>query len=463
MARKRPPPAADVPVSPEGGAGTQPGRTIMRSISLPVQECLSSDWRTFCALLHASWGQSTMLANWAGHALSRLDVVRTPGMAQLLPMPPVDLYALAFGRERASKGRLRFRCSDCTRVFGRHVCGEGTAAPEHLRRGVPCPGSGRPCERLEEKSLPAVGPQYEGGGFWAGCKVAAASLLRKVLGKYRKERGKVVWRRERRTPEYLYPYPFPVHPQAWVPYYSERGQPCVNLALPGGRVALRLRGGDEFRRQLAVFRRLAEGELKQQELSLCRQRAGGQHYRRDHQGRDSYRIMVRIAYSVEVSAAPAELTADVRTGGDPFLTLNVPDQPAWVLHAPWVRQWIMGHRRFLDRFADDLKYEKRWPTRKRKRMNRRQSRGCDKHANRMKTFRQQTAAQVVGYCVRHKVGHVRWDATDRSFAEEFPWYLLAQDLGNKCAEAGIVFEQVASGGAVETEEAPPANGEASGD
>lgn len=384
-------------------------------------------WPEFLKLLHSCWRESTGLANWASHTLARLDCVRTPAMTELPKWEPPDLYALAFGRAKEGKPRKE---------------GKGP--------------------------LPVVEAQY-GGDFWAGAKIAAATLLRKVARKYAAERGKVIWRRDRRTPEFLYPYPFPVHQQAWVPYYNETGRPCVNLALPGGRVAVRLRGGPEFSRQLAAFRLLVDGEAKQLELSLCRQRAGASHRREDAQRlpggghRESYRVMVRIACQVPVWSVPPEgLTAALRTGGDPFLTLAVADQPPWVLHAPWVRHWVAEHRKFLDAFADDLKYEKRWPSSKRRGLNRYRERRCDKHARRMKSFLQQTAAQVVGHAVRRKVARIRYDDADRSFVGEFPWFALAERFRQKCDEAGIVLESAASGAAVGTEEMPEANAEVDG-
>ena len=55
-------------------------RLLTRSISLPVQASLSCPWPEFARLLRACWRHSTDLANWASHALCRLDVVRTPGI-----------------------------------------------------------------------------------------------------------------------------------------------------------------------------------------------------------------------------------------------------------------------------------------------------------------------------------------------------------------------------------------------
>lgn len=386
-------------------ASAQGKKWLVRSVSVPVQECLSQPWPDFCRLLHQCWQHSTSLANWAAHTLRAADVVRTPGLAQLPPLAPVDLYALAFGR--AKEGRPR--------------------------------KEGRP-------PLPVTAPQYDGGAFWGGAKIAAATLLRKVDRKYRQERGKIVWRRERRTPEYLYPYPFPVHQQAWEVIFTERDQPVILAALPGGRVSLRLRQGPEFLHARKLLREIEAGDAAKLELSLCGQsshahartaderRPGGAHTK-------GLRIMVRIACRREARDAPGEKTAVVRTGADPFLSLVVlGEERPWVLHAPWARMWIVEHTRFLRQFADDLKYEKRWPAHKRRGLNHYRERRCEKHDRRMKSFLQQTAAQVAGHAARRKCGRLVWDDADRSFTEPFPWHALRQCVQNKCDELGLVLD-----------------------
>lgn len=390
---------------------------VIRSISLPVQKCLSMPWKDCMRLLHQCWQHSTCLANWASHQLRLHDVSRTPGMMELPPMQAVDLYALAFGRAREGKPRLEGR------------------AP-----------------------LPIVQPQYDGGEFWAGAKITAASLLRAVERKYRQERGKIVWRRERRTPEFLYPYPFPVHQQAWSCWITEdaRQQPVIACSLPGGRIHLRLRNGPEFATQISVFKQIVEGKVAQQEMKLCLQRShtngtNGSHYRQGGGGPNasrlnkvSYRVMVRISYRKEAAALRDGIAIEAKTGSDPFLTLCNPGVRNFVLHCPWVQHWIAAHRRFLDRFADDLKFEKRWPRARRQRFQKAQTERCEKHARRLKSWRQMTAASVVGWALRQGASRILWDDTDRSFAEELPWFLLRECVQNKCEETGLVFVPFAS-------------------
>ena len=424
---------------------------LARSISLPVQECLSHDWRDFERLICDSWHHSTCLANWAAHTLRLLDVVRTPAMKELPPLQKVDLYALAFGRAQENVGREFWQCAQCKRKWHPSQV-ENRLAPEHERGKQKCAGSGQAVVPLPRALLPLVEPLYEGRDFWQGAKTSAVSILRKVQSDYVKYRGKIVFRRERRTPEYLYPYPFPVHQQSWVGDMMPQGRPVIYLGLPGGRVSLRLRNGPEFASKLRVFQQIAAGEIKQRQLILDAQSSRA-HCRLVHAwdakaGQTlELRLLARIAYDMEVAASfGTGQTALLRTGKEPFLTLEIPGQQTpSVWYCPWVQQWIAEHRRFLDRFADDLKFEKRWPRRKRARRDRRQTRGCELQDNRMKSFRQETAHQVVCLAKRQGCDRIVYDDSDRKFADEFPWFLFEEALQAKCDEFAVVLEKAASG------------------
>lgn len=392
-------------------------RQFTRSISLPVQDCLSHSWAEFCQMLHAAWRQSTDLANWASHTLYRLDVVRVPGMLCLPKYEAIDLYAMAFGRAKE-----------------------------------------RPARKEAKGTLPIVEPHYDDpSDFWDGQKICAATLLRKVQRKYLQERGKIVWRRDRRTPQFLYPFPFPVHKDAWLPFRNDKGAPVIALNLAGNRVSLRLRGGDEFRTALDVLDGIASGEIAQQELSICSQcnfgRNGRRYEERDPGGsnRVPYRVMLRISYRRE-AVVPIEadtVEALCQTGRDPFLTLSVGDLPPFVIHAPQVRRWIVEHQAFLQSFADDLKYEKRWPAKRRRALNGYRERRCEKHARRMKTFFQETAAHVVCHAIRKKATRILLDDEDRNFVSPFPWHQLEESFRTKCENEGLSFRLAASGKVVD--------------
>lgn len=426
---------------------------LQRSISLPVQTCLSHEWGEFMRLLHNAWRQSTDLANWAGQTLARHDTVRLPSMEKLPPYQAIDLYALAFGRAQERAGRELWGCAACKKKWFPSRTQNGRA-PDHKKGKETCAGSGRETTRMPRSVLPRVEGQLKGED-WQGAKACAAQLLHKVEKKYKKDRFSRIWLREKRVPEFNYPYPFPVHSDAWGGWFGEQQEPVVSLQLPGGRVTARLRGGNEFRPQLRVFRQIVDTEIKQQSLEICSQPSHGKNGRTGRHRfaggdqRRTFRVMLRIAYPLELYRAAGEGTAVLTTGVDPFLSLQIAGKSfASVWHCPWVKNWTIEHRLFLDAFADDLKFEKRWPGSKRHALNRYQERRVEKHGRRMKSWRQETVHQIVAMLARNKVRELLYDDRDHDFAEEFPWHQFAQNLADKCAEFGLVFRHPASGGAL---------------
>lgn len=427
---------------------------LQRSISLPVQTCLSHEWPEFMRIVHNAWQQSTALANWASHTLTLHDVVRLPSMKELPKYENVDLYALAFGREQERQGRQLWQCSACKKRWFPSKTDNGLA-PSHKNGKNECEGSGKQTIPLERTVLPVVTGQLNGDD-WQGAKSCAASLIQKVQKKYLRDRAQRIWLRKRRSPEFTYPYPFPVHQDSWVAMFGEHGELIVNLQMPGGRVSLRLRSGDQFRPQLRVLAGIINGDIKQQGLEVDAQLSHGSNGkqvngRKPGGGqRQSFRVMLRISYPLEIYAGSKEGTATLTTGVDPFLTLQIADKPfASVWHCPWVTNWIIEHRKFLDDFSDDLKFEKRWPSKKRRSLNRYRERRCEKHDRRMKSWRQQTVHQVAVMLSRNDVSELVYDDSNRDFMEEFPWYNFKTDLENKCAEFGIVVRASASGEAMD--------------
>jgi hypothetical protein len=443
------------------------------SISLPVQKCLNVPWKEFGALLRDCWRHSTDLMNWGSQTIRRHDITHVPNFGQLPKMTKVDLYALAFGRSKEGRGRQFFGCPHCPRKFFLNQLENGRVPLHTIQKDVPCPGMGATSIRLERPLLPAVVPSLVDAEFWAGGKSAAASLLRKVALKYAKERGKILRRYERRTPEFLYPYPFPVHKECWVPSLGERGQPMVSMSLPGGNVSIRLRRDPERPAIYRIFQRLCEGDLSYGELAICRQSTGvstesfpAQVEQSQNGYRNRYRVMLRISYQEEIHVCAGSNPALVKTGRDPFLTLIMPgvresfwhgtQVKGWLaeqkLREAQVQEWVAAHRKFLDDFQDDLKFEKRWPARVRRSMNRRRERGCDLYDRRMRTFHQQTAHQAVSMAIRNRHDAIHYDDTDRSFSPSFAWFNFRTEFEDQCVKQGLRFQHVASGDMPEEDE-----------
>ena len=63
-----------------------------------------------------------------------------------------------------------------------------------------------------------------------------------------------------------------------------------------------------------------------------------------------------------------------------------------------------------------------------------------KHRNRMHSAIQQVAASLTGYAFRRRFAVVRYDDSDHSFSEQFPWHELKQRIQTRLNEANIGFE-----------------------
>jgi hypothetical protein len=53
------------------------------------------------------------------------------------------------------------------------------------------------------------------------------------------------------------------------------------------------------------------------------------------------------------------------------------------------------------------------------------------------------ASLIVNYAIRQKFAAVRYDDSDRTYCEEFPWYELRLKVAEKCDAAGLTFEHAA--------------------
>jgi hypothetical protein len=377
-----------------------PQRTI-RAASLVVQSCLNLPWKDFTDLMHQCWEQSTALANWGARELDRRDVVRLPNMKKLPPMP-------AFPKTRKGAKWLKG-------LYG----------------------------------LASVSFNFE-GGFWKGAAQCASSLLRAVERKYRKERYQIVWGGQRFSARYRYPYPYPVHANHWNAEMRE-GRPVLVWKAPGSRtVELQLRGGPEFARQLADFRRVATGEAKKCQLLLLRQRASEGCHRRTTQERvpgggerTHYRIMAKLIVEAPVQSPRGERVLTLCTDPAALWVAELDGRQAWVLNADHVKRacdWQELHRVRRQRWAQDCKAERRGDPRRRKQFQGSRERACSKHERRMKSWCQEAASSLARFAQRQRVGLVAYLDVDQSFLPGFPWSQLKSCLANALAGYGIALQ-----------------------
>lgn len=356
-----------------------------RAVEFPVAGMEGGTLAELGALADRLFEQAWALSNFAVTKLMEHDPPRPPGQPSLGPKPKVDLYAIY---------------KDSKTMF------------------------------------PDIGGS------------SAAAIVQGVLRRWNALRGSVRWSGRKSAPSYRYPQPVPFPADEWV-RENKKGEvvtcgvgwervnedgskwrvnwPYVDLFFCGERRRLRLRGGPEFSRQLAGFRQILSGEAVPGQAVL---------YRR---GDGKPLLLKMVAYFPRRERAPGEHTMLVRTDPNAFWVAEQEGHPPWIVNADHVRRWQAEHRTFLQRFAEDMKREKRWPKRKRLRMNGARARRCDKNRSRLETWSHQVTASLARLAAARRVGEVIYDDSPRGFLESFPWHELKVKLAYKLEGLGIRF------------------------
>lgn len=271
-----------------------------------------------------------------------------------------------------------------------------------------------------------------------------AAVLRSVEQRYRQKRFEVVWRCESALSSYRYPFPYPVHNQAWKAHYGENGQVLVDVPLDGDKYTLVLRRGDHFRRQIAAFNMIVQGKGIQGELQLYRQRASSSDHRSGIEAREAggggrvqYRVMAKLtAWLPKVQTARArEGILMVRTVPDAFCVAEIAGQDApWHFNGDHVKRWVAEHRARLHRLHEDVQNTRHTSTI-----------CCEhgrdafvaKHRQRITTWCHQVTSALAQIADRQNVAAVKYDDSDRRFLGDFPWSEVSRLLAIKLGERGI--------------------------
>jgi hypothetical protein len=131
----------------------------------------------------------------------------------------------------------------------------------------------------------------------------------------------------------------------------------------------------------------------------------------------------------------AEGTLVVRTGKESLLTaVNLKDENLWVYNGDQIRKWVAVHRKQLQRWSEDAKYENR-PVPNFQEVR---TAAVVKFRDRLNSLTHEISKQLVGYAKRRRFAEVRYEDDERGFCESFPWYRLKQLLTQKLDEVGIV-------------------------
>lgn len=250
---------------------------------------------------------------------------------------------------------------------------------------------------------------------------SVASIERAVQRKYRSRRFDVMWRCAAALPTYRYPQPFPVPNQSWSPAIVEE-TPRITLGnIEGRRLALRLKGGWRYRRQLQAFRAMCSGEAKCAELSLYRK------------GTDL--LCKMVSWLPRPQGLERSGMLQVRTTRDALLiALRSENEILWRYNADNVRRWAAEHRKQLRRWAEDSKAGHRPSD-----LDERRRDKVTKYQHRMSTVAYQAAAYLAAYVVRGKFAVVEYDDLERGYCPDFVWGRLRDRTAVILSESGVEF------------------------
>jgi hypothetical protein len=379
--------------------------TVVRAFELPVNVVEPREaWET----IRECWKQATMLANWCVQQLLRNDVVRLPGMVKLAKMPKIN---------------------------GKRLKGLYGLASETFGFTQP-------------------------GNWWTGACRSASTICRDVERKYISERLNVIWHRKQAPCTYRYPYPWPIHAQAWRQARLDRnGRPCIEVVLPSqefsfpdGGVGIQLRGGAEFGRQMGLFRQVVNGSLPMFQLVIREQHCSPSCHRPRLEAREDSRVLVKMVAELPCREKLGDRVLTLITDPNAFWVAELDGRQAWVLNNDHMKRafaWLAAHEDRLDRLAQDSKAERRLNPDALGAINRSRGRCCRKHHNRMASWLHETAAHLVGFAQRNRVGTVLYSDLEQGHIERFPWFKLKALLKDKLKATGIVC-RCASDGEEET-------------
>lgn len=378
----------------------------IRAVTFPIAsivegpgENIKERWKAFREAIGICWQDATQLANWAITELAKRDVVRTPEMEKLAPMPP---------NKKGSPSSYLYK-------------------------------SFEPGKPLAVECFPRLD------------SAAIVAILNTVQAKYKAERFDAVWRRERSLPTFRYPMPYPLGSQDWKPSWLSETEkaPCITISLAKQKFKIRLRSGRGHKRQTRSFSALLAGDAVACEMAIYRKRAA-QNDNRIGLKTKTDGATVRYDYMVKlVMWLPKEIVKreekilTVTTDPASFIVASFGESELWRVNADHVKKWIREYDSRRHRLADDLKAELR-------------SGGKDRFADlrlklakhqsdRIKSFTHEQARLITNYAARHKCTEVMLNDSCREYLPDFPWANFKTQLQAKLHEHNIELSEWESG------------------
>jgi hypothetical protein len=254
---------------------------------------------------------------------------------------------------------------------------------------------------------------------------AIAALVQNVTRTYRAKRYETLWTCAASLPTYRYPSPFSTPSQAWS-VYEEGRAPVVSVRICIRDIRLRLKSGARYSRQIDSVSKIISGKAVRSELTI---------YQRSND------IMCKLLAWLPRATFQEHRSGilTVRTSAHALIVaVTANDERIWTYNGDQLRRWHAEHRAQLQRWAEDSKAEHRpIPPFAERRTN-----AGRKYRDRMATACHTIASLLVNYAIRRQFAAVRYDDSERTYCEQFPWFELKLKIAEKCDAAGLDFEHV---------------------
>lgn len=353
-----------------------------------------------------------------------------------------------WGKDDCAEGRAKLNdackvCCNLTMQACNYVCGRYAAAD--IAAGLFSSTTRTDMPAFENSQLyhdtSAMFPQLPSASI--------ASLCHKGQRKYSKEREQY---REAKiaVPQFRSPQAFPLpggNSPAFKVCYDKTGHYYIRFSVRETEFTAKLRNGREFKRQMAIIYQLVRGNG-----IMCDARVFYDEKPCERSGaKKAPIVMVTLCgWIPKKPSVERNGTMDLATHKYAFLTAQMPDKSKWnyngdeiksVISAKMALETRDAREAYLQRSAEDLKREKRWPADKRRRFSAGRQKKLETYEARLSEFCHVAVKLVVQYANRHKVAVINFDCTHKAyFGVKFPWRRLQDAMIEKCDDEGIAIQ-----------------------
>ena len=289
------------------------------------------------------------------------------------------------------------------------------------------------------------------------------TMMRRILGEYRRHRYDVLVRGDHRSLTFKYGYPMLIPKEKWnaLAFQKDTFAPRIEVVFAkeegaertgknsNQRLTLELCGGLNYKRYIASFKKLLTGEAIGGELALKGIKPAGL-------PRSATELYANLRLELPVAEVKdAHGSLYVATDDKSFLIARVKDRKLWRINGdqlpkqfralaatlPKIPGWIERHDERLQRLSDDLKFENSTHRPNAEAIAFFRAKFVERQNDRINNFVETVTAAVTGYARRRRYAQIVYnDRRRNSFGgAHFPWNRLELRLRQKAEADGIKF------------------------